>query len=76
MSELIRFARCAPLRKNYIRLIHPPDGDREIDDIYRADLEGCLEASDKPLTIIYSQKQWQEFLQEVLRETPCDPREN
>lgn len=37
MSELIRFARYAPLRKNYIRLVHPTNGDREIDDIYRAD---------------------------------------
>jgi hypothetical protein len=49
------------LKANYVRLLSP---EGEIEDIWRGYLEGALEASDEPLRMFYSQRQWKAFLAE------------
>jgi hypothetical protein len=60
LSDLAAWEKQPALRRNYVRLIHP-DGD--VEDIWRGWLEGALEASEKPLQIFTSQKDWELFLQ-------------
>jgi hypothetical protein len=49
-----------PIRRNYVRIIHP---DGKVEDIWRGWLEGTMEASDQALQIFSSQKDWILFLQ-------------
>lgn len=60
-ANLTEWKKQPPLKANYVRHLAP---DGEIEDIWRGYLEGALEASDEPLQIFRSQKQWQEFLEE------------
>jgi hypothetical protein len=66
-KNLVKIARSRPLRKNYVRLV---DSDGDIEDVYRDYLEGALEARDTPWLVFYGNREWQEFLKNILEDTP------